>query len=142
MATPYINIYEFFLSEIEDYSFLKLTRDELSEELHIYLRKAIADFDKCKNDLTDRDDALQQFNNDLSDKEQSILASLMLRAYLKSKVVASKHYELILSDTDFKIYSQANHIKELLELYKIIRLEVDKEIVNYTLQKLNMKDMK
>jgi hypothetical protein len=132
MATPYVEIYEFFLSKISDYSFLNLTDEELEDDLRIYLKTAIADFDICKSDLSDRDETIKQFQEDLTDKEKDILARLMVVSYLKPRVVTSENYRLSMSDSDYKTYSQANHIKEIMKIYNGMRSEVDKLIVKYS----------
>lgn len=132
MATPYIDVYEFFLSKISDYSFLKLTDEEIEEDLLIYLKTAIADFDVSKVDLSKRDEILRQFDEDLSDKEKDILARLMVVSYLKPRIITSENYKLAMSDSDYKIYSQANHIKEIMNVYKSMKSEVDKLIVKYS----------
>lgn len=132
MATPYTDVYEFFLSKISDYSFLNLTDGELEDDLRIYLKTAIADFDICKTDLSSRDEVAKQFEEDLTDKEKDILARLMVVSYLKPRVVTSENYRLAMSDSDYKTYSQANHIKEIMKIYNSMRSEVDKLIVKYS----------
>jgi hypothetical protein len=132
MATPYTDVYEFFLSKISDYSFLKLTDEEIEEDLLIYLKTAIADFDVSKVDLSKRDEILRQFDEDLSDKEKDILARLMVVSYLKPRIITSENYKLAMSDSDYKIYSQANHIKEIMNIYKSMKSEADKLIVKYS----------
>lgn len=138
MATPYTEVYEYFLSKISDYSFLNLTDQELEDDLRIYLRTSIANFDTAKSDLSNRDELLKQFNDDLSDKEIDILSSLMVVAYLKPKLVTSETYKLAMSDNDYKIYSQANHIKELTSLYQSMKAEVDKMMTKFSYRNINL----
>ena len=141
MASPYTDVYEYFLSKISDYSFLSLSDEDIEEELLPFLRTAISRFDVCKQDLTLRDDQMGAFEVDLTDMELEILSSLMLVAYLKPKVVSSDTFKLAMSDADYKIYSQANHIKEMLSLYKEMRTEVDKLITKYTYKRINLDDL-
>lgn len=142
MATPYTDVYEFFLSKISDYAFLKFTDEELVEEFFIYLRTAISNFEVSKVDLSERDDVLREFANDLTDKEKDILASLMVVAYLKPRVVTSENYKLAMSDSDYRIYSQANHIKEVMNLYKEVRKEVEKLMTRYTYKNIDWDKLK
>lgn len=141
MATPYTDVYEFFLSKISDYSFLNMSDEEIEEDLGIYLKSSIINFDTSVSDLYDRDEVLKQFSADLSDKEKDILASLMVVYYLKSKVVTSDTYKLAMSDSDYKIYSQANHIKELLNLYKEMRGEVEVLMTKFSYSKKDLSDL-
>lgn len=132
MATTYSEVYEFFLSKISDYSFLNLTQTELEDDLIIPLRSAITKFRNCRIDLKDRDDNLMVFNKDLSDDEKDVLATLLVVEFLKPEVVNSKNYKQTMSDSDFKAYSQANHIKELVGLYKEMKSEASKMITDYS----------
>lgn len=141
MATPYVEIYELFLSKISDYSFLNLTDEELEEDLNIYLKTAISDFDICKTDISVRDEVAKQFEEILSDKEKDILARLMVVSYLKPRVITSENYKLAMSDSDYKIYSQANHIKETMKIYNSMRIEVDKLIVKYSYRGADLKKL-
>lgn len=138
MATPYTEVYEYFLSKISDYSFLNLTDQELEDDLRIYLRTSISNFDTAKSDLSNRDEILKQFSDDLSDKELDILSNLMVVAYLKSKLITSETYKLAMSDNDYKIYSQANHIKELSNLYKAMQTEADKMMTKFSYRNINL----
>lgn len=142
MATPYVDVYEFFLSKISDYSFLKLTDEDLESDLLIYLKTAISNFHVCKVDLSSRDEILKQFEEDLSDSEKDILANLMVVYYLKPRVISSEHYKLAMSDSDYKTYSQANHIKEVMNLYKDVRTEVDKLITKYSYRNIDWDKLK
>lgn len=142
MATPYTQVYSYFLSKISDYSFLNLTDTQIEDELNIYLKTSITNFDTSKVDLYQRDETLKQFIVDLGDKEIDILSSLMVNSYLKSKLVTSETYKLAMSDSDYKIYSQANHIKELTNLYKTMIKEAEVLMTKYSYKKVDMSKLK
>jgi hypothetical protein len=121
---------------------LSLTDTEIADVLHVYLITALVKFSNCKTDLSDRDDVtLYQFNQTLSDQEKDILASLMLVEYLRSRVVTSDNYKIALSDADFKMYSQANHIKEVKDLYKEMRSEANKQMNAYSYYNKDLSDL-
>ena len=132
MATPYIDIYSSFLIKISDFSHLKLTQEELEIELEGYMKSALVKFKRCRQDLADRDDELKQFNVDLSDDEKEIVSTLMIVEYMKPKVLTTENLKQTMSDKDFKTYSQANHIKELLTLYKECKSEANKLLTEYS----------
>lgn len=142
MATPYNSIYESFLQKVQDYSFVSFSQDELETELAGYLKNAIPKFRRCKVNLSSRDEVAKQFTFDLTAEEIEILANMMVVEYLKPKVVSTENLKQTLSDKDFKMYSQANHIKELLSLYKIMKSEVEKMIVDYTYLNNDFGDLK
>lgn len=132
MGTPYAQVYEHFLSKISDYSFLQIPEEELENILEVYLKTAMSEFDSSTRDFNLRDDEAKEFEEILSLKEIDILANLMVVAYLKPKVITTENIKLGMSDADYRIYSQANHIKELMTLYKEMKSEVQKMITKFS----------
>lgn len=134
MATKLSELYDNFLSKISDYTFLNLTDEELEEDLFGYFKSARTQFRKCKNSLevTTDETGEQVFTVDLDPFEIEILTTLMIVEYLKPQVLSSETLKQSLSDKDFKIYSQANQIRELNLLYRMFRQEAEKAITKYT----------
>lgn len=139
MATPYSVIYASFLSKINDYSFLQLTQNDIDQIMLGWMNDSIAEFYRCKTDLTKRDDtvvqpdnSLGQFNLNLSALEIKIISSLMVVEYLKPRVVDTQTMKQMLSDSDFKMYSQANQIEVLLKLYAKMQSDVETTMMRYT----------
>jgi hypothetical protein len=132
MATPFSDVYAFFTSKISDYSFLKLTQIELEDNLENYLNSASVKFRRCKKDLSDKDKANNQFNIDLSDEEKEILSTLMIVEYLSPKLVTSDLLQQQLGTKDYKLYSQANHIKEIRELRDLYKKEANQLMMDYS----------
>jgi hypothetical protein len=131
--TPLHDIYEAFLSKISDYTYLNLSQTEIEEDLYGYLKSAIAKFYRCKNDLTIQTDGSGQkvFASTLTPFEIEILVTLMIVEYLKPQILSSEILKQSLSDKDFRIYSQANQLRELNLLYRMFRTEADKMITQY-----------
>ena len=123
-------IYENFLSKVSDYSLLEITPDELDEELLGYFKSAKAIFYKCKKDLTIIDD--KSVVGDLTDYEIEILTKLMVVEYMKPIILSSETLRQSLSDKDFKIYSQANQLRELNLLYRLFQKESKKMMTEYS----------
>jgi hypothetical protein len=136
MATPISEVYDSFLSMITDYTLLldTLTEAEINEELFGYFKKARTKFYRCKNSLEVVDDGFGEleFTIDLDPFEIEVLATLMSVEYLKPQILSSEVLKQSLSDKDFKIYSQANQIRELRLLYNTLKAEANKLIVEYT----------
>ena len=134
--TKVYEIYDNFLSKISDYKFLRLdiTEEDINEELLSYLKSAIRRFHKCKNSLKIivSDFGEQIFTVELHPYEIEILTTLMLVEYLKPIVLATDVLKQSLSDKDFRIYSQANQLRELTLLYRMLRTEATKMITEYT----------
>lgn len=128
MTTPYSDIYEIFKENITDYELLSLSEDDLNTTLKNFLKGAIVYFSNCKKDLSDRDDTNEEFNIDLNDTEIEILAQYMVLKWLEPRIKNIANLEQFVNSSDFKLYSQANHLGELRQLYKdaqenIFRLE-------------------
>jgi hypothetical protein len=133
MSTPFSDIYDIFLGKITDYDFLAVDDLTLEDTLQRYLLSASVKFLRCSTDLS-RDTTLKLFTNNLTYLEQEILASLMVVEWLSPKLNTSQLLKQTMTDKDFKIYSQANHLDELIKLRQYMQDEVDGLINVYTYQ--------
>jgi hypothetical protein len=103
------------------------------EELEkVYLINSIPKFRRCLQDLDDRDDENLIFNIDLTIDEMQILGNLMVVEYLSSQIISIKNIEQSMSNGDFRLTSQAEHLGRLLQLRKDRQSELSKMIVDYT----------
>ncbi len=135
MATPYSEVFDLFLTSIQDYRINRLYEksvEDMENYLMSFLIKAIVNFRKCKTDLEDRDDTNKVFNQTLSTDEKVILSNLMIVEWLTKEVNDILSLKNFLQDTDFKTYSQANNLKEKRELLTTMKEMVDKQIVQYS----------
>ena len=132
MATTYDAIYNIAASKITDPEIALLSSDDLEEMFHDYLISAISQFRKCKNDLSNRDDELRQFNVDLLDVEKEILAILVAREWLQPQLYSALLTKQVFSDKEQKHYSQASHISELRALDETLKIEAQKLSRDYT----------
>ena len=132
MATPYETIYNRALSKIEDPTLAMLPEEDLENMLHGYLMSAIAKHRKCEHDLSDRDEELKQFNSDLSDLEQEILAILMTREWISQRLNSVTNVMQVFGGKEEKWFSQASHIKELREMDDRLRLEAQQLSRDYS----------
>ena len=134
MATPYVEIYAMFLSDIKDRKLVDLlSPDELGDILEDYLyESADIHFKKCYQDLSDRDDELKQFNVDLTNEEQRILAKGMKLKWISSNFVANEQLlNARLTTKDYNIFSPANQLKVLTEIEKEFKRELKAFIIRY-----------
>jgi len=135
MATPYSEVFDLFLTSIQDYRINRLYEksvEDMENYLMSFLIKAIVNFRKCKTDLEDRDDENRIFNQTLSTDEKVILSNLMIVEWLTKEVNDILSLRNFLQDTDFKTYSQANNLKEKRELLTTMKDMVDKQITQYS----------
>lgn len=138
MATPFKEIYDRVYNKISDYSFTKLTQDEVEDVLESFLLSALVKFKTCKKDLSNRDLTLKQFNEDLTDEEKEILATLICVEYLTPKLITDELLQQRLSTKDYNLYSQANQIKEIRELRDKFKSEANQMMINYSYSKKSL----
>lgn len=144
MEKTYLSeVYDAFLSSISDYSILERPREEVESDLFTYFKKARAKFYKCKQSLELSEDEYGKYFAEFEDGKEvkpvkltgfeiNILAHLMIVEYMKPQVLATEVMKQSLSDKDFRIYSQANQLRELNLLYRLFRRESEKMITEYT----------
>lgn len=144
--TKITEIYENFLSKINDYGLLKadVTIEEIEEELFGYFKSARARFYKCKQSLVLYKDEITSetiIESQLTDFEIEIITILMLSEYMTKELLSSETIKQSLSDKDFKIYSQANQLRELRLLKREVKTEASKLINEYTFFDLDKEKM-
>lgn len=133
MATPFQDVYDKFLSLIEDYELALFNDIELNFLLSNYLSRAVSlDFKQCTKDLNDYDKNLKQFNVDLTYEEQWIIANGMVLSWLEPKIKRERLLRDAISDRDYKESSHANQLKELLNLESVTRNKLRSYIISYT----------
>jgi hypothetical protein len=142
MATPYSEVFDVFLRRVSDYSFLNLTQIQLESTLQKYMTGSIA---KVKIRFADnyfaRDDIAQQFVDDIDDTVKEILGGQMVVEWLSPTINTSEIIRQVLTDRDFKIYSQANHLAELIKLRDNAKDEVDGLLISFTYNKTGMEEL-
>lgn len=133
MATAYTEIYKRFYDKITDYNMVDFDLDTREEILESYLKSAEVEFERiCQKDLTDKDDYLKQYNEDLSNKEIEILASGMLYYWYSPMVHNTDLAHNILNTKDFSTYSPANLLSSLSNIHKEIKSNFRRLMVNYS----------
>jgi hypothetical protein len=131
MSTSYDLIYDRFLSKITDYELSSLANTDLENSLLRFLRNAIPKFKYCTKDLSDRDDTNQVFNVDLTEREQEILALLMLVEWINPNILRLENIRQNIGSKDFQIYSGANHLEKLSALKSQLQKDAETEMTYY-----------
>ena len=134
MATPFEDVYDFFLAKVTDYSFVDFTQIELEEEFEKYLRSATTKFMSAGEVRLSRDFTKKEFKNDLSDLEKEIISLLMVIEYLNPKIIATENMKQFLASREYKIYSQANHLSKMVDLKNQIKSESQHLMSMYSYQ--------
>ena len=132
MGTSYEEIYNLAANKITDPEIALLLPEDIEELFYGYLISAIPKFRKCKNDLSNRDDELRQFNVDLLDVEKEILAILVVREWLQPQLYSALLTKQVFSDKEQKYYSQSSHLSELRALDETLKIDAQKLSRDYT----------
>jgi hypothetical protein len=141
MATPFSEVYDSFLTKIDDVSLLTLTTVNLESMMKNWLISAITLFPKCKKDLSQNDKVIQEFTQDLNDTEIEILATWMKYSYLDKKVYRETLLKQSNSSKDNAMYSQANHLQQLINLKELTYREATKKVTDYLFNNTDFGDL-
>ena len=131
--TPYDEIYRYFLRKPKSQELKELLEEDLElgkERLFDFLESAIPKFTYC-NHLSDRDNDLKQFNNNLTDIEKEILATLMVVEYLSPSLLREDLLANSLGSKDYQVFSPANQAKEIRSIRAIYENEAKSLMRDY-----------
>lgn len=134
MATPYSDIFNLFLGNIQDYiidDMYDTSTSDFETYATIFLQRAIPQFDNCQKDLTNRDDTTKTFNIDLDLTEQVILSDLMTLMWLKKEINNILEMRNHLVSGDYKSFSSANNLKEKREWFNTLSKDIDLAVTKY-----------
>lgn len=117
--TTFQEMYDFFLGGITDDMFLEMTEEDTKDHLQEILLAAIPHFEfPREKNLFDVDMKEKCFNSKLSLEEQMILRQYMISEWLGLQLANIDLVRQMYSGTDFKMTSQASHMKQLTALKK------------------------
>ena len=126
MATSFDDINNKFITLIKEKELINdLTESELDELLDGYINFSSAlYFKECKKDLTDIDSVSRQFNQDLDDEEQWIVAYGMTLNWISNKVLDETKLRGRFISKDYQSFSPANLIKVLDDIKTNLKAEM------------------
>lgn len=141
-------LYDIFLSNITDYRILSMIKEDMEKDTKVvqdilfgYFKSARAKFYRCKKNLKTNVEKTMILD-ELDDFEIEILVNLMLVAHITPQLISSENLKQSLSDKDFKIYSQANQLREVRLLLNSYKSITKKMITEYTFFDLGEDDLK
>ena len=129
--TTYKEIADALFNKIKDYTFLQLDEATAYEIVINYIRPAVVKFENCKQDLSDRDDELAEFNFALSDETFIILVNYMVIEWLDSNyILTANALKARLSSADFHSLNLHNQLGKVIELRDGLKAENDQLAIN------------
>lgn len=144
MATPFTEIYNRFLRDLEDPDMALIGREEAYEVCLGYLESAIAlQFPQCVKDLTkytlyNDGSGCGEFEADLELDEQEILAMAMRLNWLSGKIYNADLMERETGDRDFKSTSGVPILKQLSLMEEKLENRIHKYAVKYTYKNFSL----
>lgn len=123
--TSVSEVYDAFFGLIVDDMYLEITEEETNDECLTFLRKSIPMYEFPKAPIKVKVDAQGEatLNRDLTDEEINILAYGMLQAWLQRQMTTIELTRQKFSGQDFKLTSQASHLKTIMTLFENTKTE-------------------
>lgn len=123
--TSYEEVYERFLSKVEDTDLPRMATESVYKMLQQWLNSAIGFIEldklKLKHDLSDRDSDNETFNTTLENYEIELLAMYMQVAWYEPRVNSLEHTLLFMGTKDEKWTNQRDHWRITKDMQEEIR---------------------
>lgn len=120
-TTTYQELADSLFNKIKSYDFLEMDEDTAYQIVINYIRPAIVKFQSCKQDLSNRDDLLAQFNFTLTDDTFEILVNYMVIEWLTSNYILTwDALKSSLTSSDFKKIDTKDMLTKTMELRKTL----------------------
>ncbi len=129
--TTYRELADAVFNKIKDVDFANID-EEIAYQIVIgYMRPAIVAFQSAKQNLSDRDDNLEQFNFVLTDETFIILVNYMVIEWLNANyILTSTALKSRLSTADFHSLQLSNMLSKAMELRSMLKSENDQLAIN------------
>lgn len=134
ISTPLTDIYKLFLSKINSYSLNSLDDEDLEEILEMYLKSAIPKFKFCVQSLNysyNETSDKYEFECTLTNEEKLILSLFMVQEWYNPILNKESLLKEKFGNKDYQLFSSANLIKELKDIKKEIKKEIDELVMLY-----------
>lgn len=129
--TTYKELADSVFDKIKDIDLANLSEDIAYEIVINYMKSAIVKYENCKQDLSDRNDKLAEFNFQLTDTSFVILVNYMIIEWLTANyILTSNALKVRLSSTDFHSLNLHNQLSKAIELRKSLKSENDQLAIN------------
>lgn len=141
-TTAYQELADSLFNKIKSYDFLEMDEDTAYQIVINYIRPAIVKFQSCKQDLSNRDDLLAQFNFTLTDDTFEILVNYMVIEWLTSNYILTwDALKSSLTSSDFKKIDTKDMLTKTMELRKTLMDENNKIGINKSYRNSNIFEM-
>ena len=137
--TEYREIYDRFLSKVEDEYLASLDEEQLNTALYPLLLSAINDFARIsEHNLRQRDEKNHVFYETLTEDEIEVLAVLMKPVWLERYLNSSRKIEQQYYDAGIKTYSPNENLRNLTAMYQQYLADARKAKTEYTYKRVSI----
>ena len=123
--TQYSTLYKRALAQITDPLLAVLPEEDLENTLYGWLMDAIVEPVVGEYDFANRDEELKQFNFDISERDQKILAIHMVRGWLAPQIRSVTLTHQVFGGKEEKFYAQSNQLAEMRNLDADLQRQAD-----------------
>lgn len=113
MGTSYKKIYKSFLSKIKDYVFFELDDDDSMAFCHTLMMNALSKLSNLNNDLSQYDDEIMAFENDLLNIEIEYIATAMAAEWVEPQVNNTVFLRFYVGTKDEKFFAPSAQLSQL-----------------------------
>ena len=137
--TEYREIYDRFISKVEDEYLASLDEEQLNTALYPLLLSAINDFARIsEHNLRKRDERNHVFYETLTEDEIEVLAVLMKPVWLERYLNSSRKIEQQYYDAGIKTYSPNENLRNLTNMYQQYLADARKAKTEYTYKRVSI----
>lgn len=139
--TDFEDIYDLAKVTMIDYKLDNLAIKDYDAFLTYFrslLTRGMCDFDGCLTSLDyTKVDNKYYFNNDLSSKEKSILAKLIIKTWWEQGIQDVRVYQPHMSSKNFKQLQESQSLKQKSEYKDKLDEDLGRDIINYQLDNMD-----
>lgn len=115
--TSYRTLCDIFFDKIKDYDFASLDEDVAYDTAISYIAPACLMFENCTQDLSDRDEILQEFNIELTSNNLQILTNFMVIHYITVNFITPQNsLKARLNTSDFHALKLDTMLNRVLDV--------------------------
>jgi len=140
MGTTFSEIYDRFMMLCQDYRLITLfqtSKEDFETYLFAWLENAIFDFSACNQGLS-FDTLTNTFDETLTLDNILILANLMIKFWMMKNVLDITQMNLHVVDRDFKVFSEAQNLKEKQAALNMQTERCSQMLIDYSYRTSNM----
>ena len=133
--TKFVEIYDLFLAQIDDYEIALVDEEESEYVLSRYLKNALPHIFSLNIDVNNINFELNEFNNELNYVQKAIVAKAMTLEWVRTRLRRAELMERDIGDRDYTAIQGTGYLKELNIIEERLNGEIRQMVIDYSYQK-------